>query len=65
MDNSLLCIHRNNHFDTMKRLHPLLHPLNTGDAPLHPVIGLDYSSFFEERVKDGTVDQYLHGAAVF
>ena len=32
-------VHRNHHFDTMKRLHPLLHPL-------HPGIGLDYSSFF-------------------
>ena len=29
MDNSLLCIHRNHHFDTMKRLHPLMHPLKT------------------------------------
>ena len=36
-------IHRNHHFDTIERLHPL----NTGDAPLHPVIGLDYSSFYE------------------
>lgn len=35
-------IHRNHHFDTIQRLHPL----NTGDAPLHPVIGLDYSSFY-------------------
>ena len=26
-------IHRNHHFDTIQRLHPLLHPLNTGDAP--------------------------------
>ena len=39
-------VHRNHHFDTIQRLHPLLHPLNTGDAPLHPVIGLDYSSFY-------------------
>ena len=31
-------IHRNHHFDTIERLHPLLHPL-------HPGIGLDYSSF--------------------
>ena len=36
-------VHRNHHFDTIERLHPL----NTGDAPLHPVIGLDYSSFYE------------------
>ena len=26
---------------------PFCTPLNTGDAPLHPVIGLDYSSFYE------------------
>ena len=26
-------VHRNHHFDTIQRLHPLLHPLNTGDAP--------------------------------
>ena len=26
-------IHRNHHFDTRKRLHPLMHPLNTGNAP--------------------------------
>ena len=26
-------IHRNHHFDTIQRLHPLMHPLNTGDAP--------------------------------
>ena len=32
-------VHRNHHFDTIERLHPLLHPL-------HPGIGLDYSSFF-------------------
>ena len=38
-------IHRNHHFDTIQRLHPLLHPLNTGDAPLHSGIGIDYSSF--------------------
>ena len=25
-------VHRNHHFDTIQRLHPLLHPLNTGDA---------------------------------
>lgn len=25
-------VHCNHHFDTKKRLHPLLHPLNTGDA---------------------------------
>ena len=25
-------VHRNHHFDTIRRLHPLLHPLNTGDA---------------------------------
>lgn len=31
-------IHRNHHFDTIKRLHPLLHP--------HPGIGSGYSSFF-------------------
>ena len=35
-------VHRNHHFDTIQRLHPL----NTGDAPLHPGIGLDYSSFY-------------------
>ena len=39
-------VHRNHHFDTIQRLHPLLHPLNTGDAPLHSGIGLDYSSFY-------------------
>ena len=38
-DNSLLCIHRNHHFDTIQRLHPLLHPL-------HPGIELGYSSFY-------------------
>ena len=26
-------VHRNHHFDTIERLHPLMHPLNTGDAP--------------------------------
>ena len=26
-------VHRNHHFDTIQRLHPLMHPLNTGDAP--------------------------------
>ena len=26
---------------------PLLHPLNTGDAPLHPSIRFGYSSFYE------------------
>ena len=41
-------VHRNHHFDTIQRLHPLLHPLNTGDAPLHPGIGLDFSSFYGE-----------------
>lgn len=25
--------HRNHHFDTIKRLHPLLHPLNTRNTP--------------------------------
>ena len=40
-DNSLLCIHRNHHFDTIERLHPLLHPL-------HPGIGSGYSSFLEK-----------------
>ena len=25
-------VHRNHHFDTIQRLHPLLHLLNTGDA---------------------------------
>ena len=25
-------VHRNHHFDTIQRLHPLMHPLNTGDA---------------------------------
>ena len=39
MDNSLLCIHRNHHFDTIERLHPLLHPLNTGDAPSIQTLG--------------------------
>ena len=29
MDNSILYIHRNHHFDTIQRLHPLMHPLNT------------------------------------
>ena len=38
-------VHRNHHFDTIQRLHPLLHPLNTGDAPSPFDIGLDYSSF--------------------
>ena len=38
-DNSLLYIHRNHHFDTIQRLHPLLHPL-------HPGIELGYSSFY-------------------
>ena len=26
-------VHRNHHFDTIQRLHPLMHPLNTGNAP--------------------------------
>ena len=44
-------VHRNHHFDTIQRLHPLLHPLNTGDAPsLHPDIRLDYSSFLEKML---------------
>ena len=30
---ALTGIHRNHHFDTIQRLHPLLHPLNTGNAP--------------------------------
>ena len=30
---ALTGIHRNHHFDTIQRLHPLMHPLNTGDAP--------------------------------
>ena len=30
-------VHRNHHFDTIQRLHPL-----------HPGIGLDYSSFLEK-----------------
>ena len=34
-------VHRNHHFDTRKRLHPLMHPL-------HPGIGLDYSSIYRK-----------------
>ena len=34
-------VHRNHHFDTIRRLHPLLHPL-------HPGIGLDYSSIYRK-----------------
>ena len=34
-------VHRNHHFDTIQRLHPLLHPL-------HPGTGLGYSSFLEK-----------------
>ena len=26
-------VHRNHHFDTIQRLHPLMHPLNTGNTP--------------------------------
>ena len=26
-------VHRNHHFDTRKRLHPLMHPLNKGNTP--------------------------------
>ena len=40
-------IHRNHHFDTIQRLHPLLHPPKYRRRPLHPGIGLDYSSFYE------------------
>ena len=29
---AVAAFHRNHHFDTRKRLHPLMHPLNTGDA---------------------------------
>ena len=36
-------VHRNHHFDTIQRLHPLMHPL-------HPGIGLDYSSFFGKKL---------------
>ena len=39
-------IHRNHHFDTIQRLHPLLHPPKYRRRPLHPGIGLDYSSFY-------------------
>ena len=33
-------VHRNHHFDTIRRLHPLLNPL-------HPGIELGYSSFYD------------------
>ena len=39
-------IHRIYHFDTIQRLHPLLHPPKYRRRPLHPGIGLDYSSFY-------------------
>ena len=32
-------VHRNHHFDTIQRLHPLFYPL-------HPGIELGYSSFY-------------------
>ena len=32
-------IHRNHYFDTIQQLHPLLHPLNTGDAPSIQTLG--------------------------
>ena len=31
-DRYCIFVHCNHHFDTRKRLHPLMHPLNTGDA---------------------------------
>ena len=34
-------VHRNHHFDTIQRLHPLLHPL-------HPGNGLGYSSIYRK-----------------
>ena len=40
-------IHRNHHFDTIQRLHPLMHPLKSKE--MHPPylgIGLGYSSFY-------------------
>ena len=36
---ALARIHRNHHFDTIERLHPLMHPLNTGDAPSIQTLG--------------------------
>ena len=41
-------VHRNHHFDTIQRLHPLMHPLKSKE--MHPPylgIGLGYSSFYE------------------
>ena len=32
-------VHRNHYFDTIQRLHPRLHPLNTGDAPSIQTLG--------------------------
>ena len=40
-------IHRNHHFDTMKRLHPLLHPL------MHPVSAV--SSIKKEISRQGNI----------
>ena len=40
-------VHRNHHFDTIERLHPLLHPpKNKEMRSLHPGIGSGYSSFY-------------------
>ena len=40
-------VHRNHHFDTIQRLHPLMHPPNTRRCiPLYPGIGLGYSLFY-------------------
>ena len=40
-------VHRNHHFDTIERLHPLMHPPKYRRCSLHPDIRLDYSSFYE------------------
>ena len=40
-------VHRNHHFDTRKRLHPLMHPPKYRRCiTLHPGIGSGYSSFY-------------------